>query len=127
VNSLQVERRFTVQHLADELPDLERRLRNWSEWRSGGMSLGRAMQYSAVKSMLRAPGREITPIPLLVVDAEEVERMVKSLPLAWQRALVVWWCHGGSVRQKASRCGCRERAMYQRLALAHRAIWHQSS
>ena len=118
---------FDVHELDDELPELERRMRNWARWRAGGMSIGRSMAYDAMASVLRGGTPEISSLPIIVIEAEQIETVIKGLAMAWQRALVEWWCHGGTVDQKARRCGCRRATLYKRLELAHRSIWNTIS
>ena len=111
-------------------PDVERRVRNWAMWRSGGRSLSRAMEYSALASILRGQTlaeTDIKSIPEITAEAEEMDRAIKALPEAWFTVLLVWWCKGGSVRHKARMCGCRKEAMMERLALAHRSLERQFS
>lgn len=106
-------------------PELHRRLRNWAQWRSGGMSIGQAMQYTALASIFRGQTlaeTDVKPQPEITAEAEEMERAIKALPAAWFTVMDVWWCKGGSVRQKARMCGCRKEAMLERLELAHRSL-----
>ena len=103
-------------------PELERRLLNWARWRSGGLSVRAGMAYGALAGVLRRGGPEITPVPVVAAEAEQTDRAVKALDLALQRALIEWWCQGGTLKQKAKRCRCRPAELYTRLDIAHRAI-----
>ena len=108
-------------------PELYRRIRNWAMWRSGGLSIGMAAAYQSLGSVFRG-GDQLSleegpkPVPVLTAEAEEFERAVRALPHAWFTVMVVWWCKGGSIKSKASMCGCRKEAMLERIELAHRSL-----
>lgn len=108
-------------------PDVHRRLVNWAQWRSGGMSIGMAVAYQSLESVFRGGGQlaeeeRPKPVPVITAEAEEMERAIKALPVEWCTALVVWWTKGGSMQAKASMCGCRKTTMIERIELAHRSI-----
>jgi hypothetical protein len=111
-----------------ENEDYERRMQNWRRWRLGGgdTSTGASpsvyqIMASGIYNRHEARYREST-IPLLVGEAMDTERAVRSLDRALRAAVETVYLARGSLASKARSCGCRREALLERLRIAEGLI-----
>lgn len=102
---------------------INNRLNDWARWllmRSDG-----GQGYPGQSAFVRLaggtkPGAYIPPG--LDEDAWEVEQAVQSLKPELKLVVQAFYCHTGTVEQKAKECHCHRDTMYARLDRAHGLI-----
>lgn len=108
--------------------DYERRMQNWRRWRLGGGDTSTGASPSVYEIMASGiynrhePGYRESTIPLLVGEAMDTERAVRSLDRALRAAVETMYLARGSLKAKARCCGCRVDAFKQMLEIAHGLI-----
>lgn len=109
--------------------DYERRMQNWRRWRLGGGSLASTGADPSVYQVLASgiynryePGYRESKIPLLVGEAMDTERAVRSLHRSLRAAVETMYLAPGGINAKARCCGCRREGLLQRLEIARGAI-----
>jgi len=99
--------------------DVVRMLTNWAMWLAGDTRHGSRSPFPAYN--LAAPGpRAGNVIPVLSGEAEDVNTVISTLPLRYQRPLQMHYCWPGrSDRSKAAACACALNTYKDRLDHAH--------
>jgi hypothetical protein len=96
-----------------------RLLENWAMWHAGGNGSSARSPFPAYN--LAAPGpRAGNVIPVLNGEAEDVDAVLRVLPVRFQQPLRMYYCWPGrSDRSKANSCACCVNTYKTRLDQAH--------
>ena len=110
-----------------EYDEYERRMLNWRRWRetsnlvTGDNPSIYSILASGIYNRTDPRHREVT-VPMLVGEAQDTERAVRTLPPALRRAVEVWYLERGGMHRKANSCGCRRETLLMRLDVARSRI-----
>lgn len=107
--------------------DIVRLLTNWAMWMAGDIRRGGGSQFPAYNLALPGP-RAGNVIPVLAGEAEDVDKIIGSLPRRYQQPLRMHYCWPGRAdRSKAKSCGCCLNTYKARVDDAHwlfTRAWH---
>lgn len=124
--------------------ELERRLQNWARWHAGGGGDGRGVMVGgsrgvssiyAQRPLGRRSGYRVASVPVLVLDAQEVERATHRLDVEFGDALTAWYRRRGPApsyqrfdatwtqEEIAAALGCSRSTFGRRLAVARVRLW----
>lgn len=104
-------------------------MRNWQRWRLqnrralilGNSPLAHTMLSSGIYNRTDPRQRDVL-MPLLLGEAEDTERAVRSLSFESRRAIEVFYLEPGSMHKKARLCGCRRERLQELLEQAKHQI-----
>ena len=114
---------------------IEDRLQNWARWcltRGSGVLGYASVNLQAPNLGTREPYAD-APVPVLGIEAAEMDGLVAKLPDDLRRTVVVWYLGGDgkelnerrvalTLREKLARLGCAERTLHERVDRAQRML-----
>lgn len=108
-----------------KLEDMERRLLNWSRWKSGpgvgGLGFASVNMIAALAGVSRGPHDEV-PIPTMALEAEETDRAVLALPAELRRTIEVVYLGRGGMPEHATALAVPVATVRARVCRAHKGI-----
>lgn len=99
--------------------DMVRRLRNWVDWRGGGSTSCSSSWVLDYGTVIHSGYREAT-MPLLVAEAELLERCLRMIPDELFAAVALFWLADGmSFVEMGARLGCADKTAKARVIRGH--------
>jgi DNA-directed RNA polymerase specialized sigma24 family protein len=103
-------------------PDVVRRMRNWVDWKGGG---GRYSTFTTdYDSIVISDGYREASMPILVAEAQQTDRALKTIPDELGTAVALFWLGGEDMSyvEMGGQLGCSDKTCKARILRGHQVL-----